>query len=161
MNTKDALVSEFIDLMRQKNLTCGFAESCTGGLLSSWITQRPGVSQWFVGSVVSYSNTVKKEILQVDSTTLENQGAVSSQVAKEMVSGIRRVLKTDVGVAITGVAGPSGGTTEKPVGLVFVAVSGPGFEEIVKLQLTGEREAIQSQSCEKALSLMIQGLRKS
>lgn len=161
MNTKDALVSEFIDLMRQKNLTCGFAESCTGGLLSSWITRRPGVSQWFVGSVVSYSNAVKKEVLQVDSTTLENQGAVSSQVAKEMVSGVCRLLKIDVGVAITGVAGPSGGTKEKPVGLVFIAVAGPGFEEIVKLQLTGDREAIQFQSCENALKLVIQGLRKS
>lgn len=161
MNTKDALITEFIDLMRQKNLTCGFAESCTGGLLSAWITARPGVSQCFMGSVVSYSNAAKKEILQVASTTLENQGAVSSPVAKEMLSGVRRLLKVDVGAAITGVAGPSGGTKEKPIGLVFVAVSGPGFEEIVKLQLTGERESIQSQSCEQALRLMIQGLRKS
>ncbi len=152
------LILKYIDLLRQKNLTCGFAESCTGGLLSSWTTQFPGVSQYFLGSVVSYSNAVKQEVLQVDRTTLDNHGAVSSPTAKEMLAGIRRLLKVDVAAAITGVAGPSGGTLEKPVGLVFVAVGGPGFERVERLQLIGDRLAIQSQSCERTLEMMIEGL---
>jgi len=157
---QELLISEFIDLMRQKNLTFGFAESCSGGLLSAWITRRPGVSQYFLGSVVSYSNAVKQDILQVEHTTLENHGAVSSQVAREMTVGARRILKVDVSAAITGIAGPSGGTKEKPIGLVFIAISGPGFEEIETLQLTGDRESIQAQSCEHALRMMIRCLRK-
>ena len=155
----DPLVSEFIHKLSEKQLTCGFAESCTGGLLSSWITKRPGVSQFFLGSVVSYSNAVKQEVLQVSPTTLENQGAVSRQAALEMVRGVHRLLKVDVGVAITGIAGPSGGTVDKPVGLVFVAVVGPGFESVEKLQLTGDRESIQLQSCVQALKLVIRELR--
>lgn len=155
------LISELIDLMRQKDLTFGFAESCTGGLLSSWVTQFSGVSRYFMGSVVSYSNAVKQEVLQVSTTTLDNHGAVSSPTVKEMLAGVRKILKVDVAAAITGVAGPSGGTPEKPVGVVFVAVGGPGFERIEKLQLIGDRLAIQSQSCEHALEMMIKGLQNS
>lgn len=158
---REQLLNEFFELMRQKNLTCGFAESCSGGLLSSWVTSLSGVSQYFMGSVVSYSNAVKQEVLQVSGTTLENQGAVSSPTAKEMLAGIRRILKVDVGAAITGIAGPTGGTSEKPVGLVFIAVAGPGFEVVEKLNLKGDRSAIQAQSCERALELMIDGLHKS
>ena len=158
---QELLLQEFFELMRQKSLTCGFAESCTGGLLSSWLTSLAGVSQYFTGSIVSYSNAVKQEVLQVSRTTLENQGAVSSSTAKEMLAGLRRILNVDVGAAITGIAGPTGGTLEKPVGLVFIAVAGPGFETVEQLNLKGDRLAIQSQSCERALEMMIHGLRKS
>lgn len=155
------LTQKFIDLLQQKQWSCGFAESCSGGMLSSWITHYPGVSKFFFGSVVSYSNEVKKEVLQVKASTLENHGAVSSATVKEMLVGVRHLLKVDVAAAISGIAGPSGGTPDKPVGLVFVAVSGPSFEEVQKLQLTGDREMIQQQSCEYALQMMIQGLQKS
>lgn len=158
---QEKLTSKFIDLLRQKQLTCGFAESCTGGLLSSLITQFSGVSQYFLGSVVSYSNAVKQEVLQVHKTTLENHGAVSAPTVKEMLSGVRQLLKVDVAAALTGIAGPTGGTPDKPVGLVFVAVAGPDFEVIEALQLKGDRLAIQSQSCERALELMIEGLQKN
>jgi nicotinamide-nucleotide amidase len=156
-----ALTSEFLELARRKNITCGFAESCTGGLLSSWITSFPGVSEFFIGSVVSYSNAVKQEVLQVHRTTLDNHGAVSAPTAKEMLAGVRQLLKVDVAAAITGIAGPTGGTPEKPVGLVFVATGGPGFERVERLQLIGDRLTIQSQSCERALELMIEGLQNS
>jgi PncC family amidohydrolase len=155
---QEQLVLRFIDLMRQKKLTCGFAESCTGGLLSSWLTQFSGVSQYFLGSVVTYSNAVKQEVLQVSGTTLENHGAVSSPTVKEMLAGIRRMMKADVAASITGIAGPTGGTSEKPVGLVFIAVAGPGFEEVERLQLKGDRRSIQEQSCARALEMMIKGL---
>lgn len=160
LEKQEKLVTNFIELLRQRQLSCGFAESCTGGLLSSWMTHFSGVSQYFMGSVVSYSNAVKQEVLQVQATTLENHGAVSGATAKEMLAGIRKLLKVDVVAAITGIAGPSGGSPDKPVGLVFVAVAGPGFEVIEKLQLKGDRSAIQSQSCERALELMVEGLQK-
>jgi PncC family amidohydrolase len=159
-NEQQELVSQFINLLRQKKLTCGFAESCTGGMLSSWVTQASGVSQYFLGSIVSYSNAVKQEVLQVSRTTLDNHGAVSSPTVKEMLAGARRIFKVDVAAAITGIAGPSGGTSEKPVGLVFVAVSGPGFEGVEQLQLIGDRLAIQAQSCEYALRMMVEGLQQ-
>ncbi len=159
-NIQEALVVEFMDLMRESSFTCGFAESCTGGLLSACLTRRPGVSDFFLGSVVSYSNIVKQDVLQVKQTTLENHGAVSSPVALEMAAGARRVLGVDVGIAITGIAGPSGGTIDKPVGLVFIAVDGPDFEETQKLQFNGDRQSIQSQSCEQALRMVIQNLRR-
>ena len=149
------LVLDFIKLLRQNSWTCGFAESCTGGLLSSWITRVPGVSQQFCGSIVSYSNAVKREVLQVRESTLNNTGAVSEQTVKEMLQGVLKILKVDVAAAITGIAGPSGGTVEKPIGLVFIAVHGPGFEEIQRLDLKGNRESIQSQSCEQTLRLLI------
>jgi PncC family amidohydrolase len=161
LEKQEQLVLQFIEQMRQKQLQCGFAESCTGGLLSSWITHFSGVSQYFKGSVVSYSNAVKQEVLQVQQTTLENHGAVSAPTAKEMLAGVRRILGVDVAAAITGIAGPTGGTSEKPVGLVFVAVAGPGFEVVEKLQFEGSRSAIQTQSCERALELMIEGLQKN
>ena len=160
IESQNRLVTTFIDLMRQGDLSCGFAESCTGGLLSSWITEFPGVSQYFKGSVVSYSNAVKQEVLQVRQTTLETHGAVSGATAKEMLLGVRQLLKVDVAAAITGIAGPTGGSSEKPVGLVFVAVVGPGFESVVKLSLKGDRREIQIQSCERALELMIEGLQR-
>lgn len=154
------LTQRLIDMLRQRGLTCGFAESCTGGLLSSWVTSIPGVSQYFKGSIVSYSNAIKQEVLQVGGTTLENHGAVSGPVVKEMLVGVRHLLKVDVGAAISGVAGPSGGTLEKPVGLVFIAVGGPDFERVEQLQLKGDRQAIQAQSCEIALKMMTEGLQK-
>jgi PncC family amidohydrolase len=155
------LIQQLHELLRQKRLTCGFAESCTGGLLSSWLAQQSGASQYFSGSVVSYSNAVKQEVLQVSQTTLENQGAVSAATAKEMLTGVRNLLKVDVAAAITGIAGPTGGTAEKPVGLVFIAVAGPGFEVVERSRFSGDRQAIQTQSCETALRLMIQGLLNS
>lgn len=152
--TQEELVLRLIDLLQKKNLTLGLAESCTGGLLSSWVTRMPGVSRCFMGCIVSYSNAVKQEVLQVSRTTLQIQGAVSADTAIEMLRGVQNTLKVDVAVALTGVAGPTGGSAEKPVGLVFVAVGGPGFERVERLQIKGDRVQIQTQSCETALRLL-------
>ena len=99
--------------------------------------------------------------MQVSRSTLDNHGAVSAATAKEMLAGVHQLLRVDVAAAITGIAGPSGGTFEKPVGLVFVAIGGPGFESIKQLQLIGDRLNIQSQSCESALEMMLEFLLKN
>jgi PncC family amidohydrolase len=101
------------------------AESCTGGLVSHRITDVPGSSAYYQGSVTSYSNEVKERVLHVKRDTLERYGAVSEQAAREMAQGVRDVLHADVGLAVTGVAGPDGGTPEKPVGLVYIALAAP------------------------------------
>ena len=108
-----------------QGLTIACAESCTGGLLTSRLTDIAGSSAYVMGSVVSYTNRIKETLVGVQHETLLAHGAVSEETAREMAEGIRRAIKTDIGVGITGIAGPGGGTKEKPVGLVFIAVSGP------------------------------------
>lgn len=130
-DTVESLESQFrncvartIEVLRDNQLTVGFAESCTGGLLSSVFTQVPGVSEFFLGSVVSYANSVKQDILGVEETVLKNYGAVSAECAQQMSEGVLKRLKAKCTLAITGIAGPGGGTKEKPVGTVYIAVSG-------------------------------------
>lgn len=99
------------------------AESCTGGALANAITDVPGASRYFKGGVVAYSNALKIDLLGVSRATLKKYGAVSGRVAKEMAEGIRRRCKTDYGIGVTGIAGPTGGTKEKPVGTVYIALA--------------------------------------
>jgi nicotinamide-nucleotide amidase len=142
--------------LKKKRLTLAVAESCTGGLLGSRITAVPGSSAYFIGGIISYANAVKTNSLGVTAKLLKMHGAVSAESAAAMARGARRTLAADIGVAITGVAGPDGGTTEKPVGLVFVAVSGPGRAEAVKrLEINGPREAVRSRAVTSALRLAL------
>lgn len=123
----EQLRSEVISTVRvlgDKHLTVGFAESCTGGLLSSYFTELAGVSSVFVGSIISYDNKVKQKFLGVSDKSLKTKGAVSHEVAKQMAEGAVSALEVSVAVAITGIAGPSGGSSTKPVGTVFIAVAG-------------------------------------
>lgn len=110
-------------VLESNGLKLALAESCTGGLISSLITDRPGCSSYFMGSAVTYSNEVKVSILGVRESTLIEHGAVSEETAREMAEGALRVYDADVAVAVTGIAGPGGGTDEKPVGLVCIAVT--------------------------------------
>lgn len=125
---RDAVVSELILLCKTRGLTLGFAESCTGGLVSSWLTERAGVSSIFKGGVVSYAGTVKTALLDVPLTLLKAHGEVSLPVARGMASGVRRAVGSTWGLGVTGIAGPGGGTPRKPVGTVCFGVSGPGLE---------------------------------
>ena len=112
-------------LLKRRGLTVAAAESCTGGLVSHRITNVPGSSAYYQGSVTSYSNEIKERVLHVKHDTLERHGAVSEQAAREMAQGVRDGLHADVGLAVTGIAGPGGGTPEKPVGLAYVALAAP------------------------------------
>jgi PncC family amidohydrolase len=151
-------LQELIKLLRDQKLTVSFAESCTGGALSSFLTEQPGISDIFLGSVVSYSNEAKIDLLGVRRDTLMQEGAVSESVARQMAHGVRRQLKTEWSVAITGIAGPSGGTPGKPVGTVCLAISGPNFEESRKELFSGTRKDIQMASVDCAVSWLAEVL---
>lgn len=107
-------------LLCEQKKTISVAESCTGGLLASYLTDVPGSSQYFLGGIVAYSNTLKRHLLAVSADTLERYGAVSMLCAREMATGVRKATGSDIALATTGIAGPSGGTAWKPVGLVYI-----------------------------------------
>ncbi|MHC1712459.1 MAG: CinA family protein [Solidesulfovibrio sp.] len=127
------------------------AESCTGGLLSSVLTDAPGASVWFSGAVVAYANGVKRDILGVSQEILETKGAVSQEAVLAMTRGARGVLRADVAVSISGIAGPTGGTPQKPVGTVWMAWEGPETVEVKRFQFSGDRLAIKEQAVREAL----------
>ena len=151
-------LQELIRSFRDQKLTVGFAESCTGGALSAFLTEQPGVSDIFLGSVVSYSNEAKMDLLGVRRDTLMQEGAVSEAVARQMAHGVRKQLKTDWSVAVTGIAGPSGGTPDKPVGTVCFAIAGSSFESSRKEIFSGDRKAIQQKSVDYAISWLAEVL---
>lgn len=136
---EEAVQREFI----KRGITLALAESCTGGTVASRLTAYPGASNYFLGGVVSYSNSLKQKILHVDPTTLERDGAVSESVVKEMAEGVVALSGADYGIAVSGVAGPSGGTKEKPVGTVWIAISRKGGKTLTKLlHCRGSRQMI-------------------
>ncbi|MFU2210620.1 CinA family protein [Solidesulfovibrio sp. C21] len=129
----------------------GCAESCTGGLLSSVLTDTSGSSVWFAGAVVSYTNDIKRDVLGVPQEILDTLGAVSRETVLAMARGARGVLKADVGVAISGIAGPSGGTPQKPVGTVWIAWQSPDAVSAQHFQFTGDRQAVRQQAVREAM----------
>jgi nicotinamide-nucleotide amidase len=145
-------------LLRERGLSLAVAESCTGGLLSARLTDIPGASDFLDRSFVTYSNRAKVEELGVDADLIERQGAVSQDVAAAMAAGARRVAAAEVGVGITGIAGPDGGTDEKPVGLVFVAVDGAAGTRTRRVRFPGGRERVRFQATQIALEMLRRGL---
>jgi PncC family amidohydrolase len=143
------------ELLTQRGLTLAVAESCTGGLISHSITNIPGASNYFLMGVVAYSNEAKEKLLGVERPLLDNFGAVSRDVALAMARGIRNTAHTDVGVGVTGIAGPQGGTPEKPVGLVFIAVVTAELERVERHIFAGDRSAIKRQAADAALALIL------
>ena len=139
-------------LKRQKTL--GIAESCTGGLLSHRLTNIAGSSGFLMAAVVSYSNTSKVKIHKVPAALIQKHGAVSLPVAQRMAQGIRRLLNTDFGISITGIAGPTGGTPEKPVGLTFIAVCDRKKTLCERNVFKGSRLQVKKQAAERALKLL-------
>ena len=151
----DRPVEELVlDLARERGLSLAAAESCTGGLVAAQLTSVPGSSDVFRGGVVSYDNAVKREQLGVSAETLAAHGAVSEETAAEMASGVCDALGADAAVSVTGIAGPGGGTPEKPVGLVYLHASGPGAELARELNLPGDREAVRRRATAAALHLL-------
>ena len=140
-----------------QGLTVATAESCTGGLVAHLLTEVPGSSGYVLGGIVAYSNGVKRAELGVPEAVLDAHGAVSAQVAVAMADGARRRLGADLGVGVTGVAGPDGGTEAKPVGLVYVAVAGPGEAtpvDVRRFLWTGDRSENKRLSAEAALEML-------
>lgn len=139
------------EILKKGGLKIAVAESCTGGLVGSKITDVPGASSYFLGGVIAYSNEIKMDILGVKKETLENFGAVSGECAREMAIGVSNLFKADVAIATTGIAGPSGGSKDKPVGLVYIAVKIGKNIEVRKYVFKGKRMEIKDKIANKAL----------
>lgn len=150
-NALEAIIGQ---LLRQREYRLAVAESCTGGLIGHRITNVPGSSAYYAGSVTAYSYDIKELILHVRRETLDRYGAVSEQTAREMAQGVRRSFYADVGLAVTGIAGPGGGTPEKPVGLVYVALAAPDGEWAEQYVWCGNRRENKERSAEAALDLL-------
>ncbi len=151
--TEASLARVVGELLRAKGQSVAVAESCTGGLLGQLLSAIPGSSDYFGGGVIAYANAVKISLLAVDPQTLDSEGAVSTMVAQQMAQGIRQQLNSDWGIAITGVAGPGGGTIDKPVGLVYIALAGADYQacQVYRFGQTQSREMIRWLSAHSAL----------
>ncbi len=141
-------------LLKENQYTIATAESCTGGLLASRLVEIPGISQFFSEGYITYSNEAKERLLGVSGKTLDLQGAVSKEVAMEMAEGVKKVSGSNIGVGITGIAGPGGGTTLKPVGLVYIAVSCNDRTYAESFQFHGKRDKIRQKAVDQALIML-------
>jgi len=148
---------ELGEILTGKNLKIAVAESCSGGLIGHRITNVPGASRYFLGDVVAYDNEVKINLLGVPREVIIKHGAVSEECARYMAEGVRKLLGADVSVATTGIAGPTGGTKEKPVGLVYMAVSYKTVE-VRKYLFKGSRLEIKNQTAENAMKFVVEVL---
>ena len=146
-----AFVLELAEALKARGLTCATAESCTGGLIGGALTAVPGSSEWYVGGVISYANSVKTGLLGVNEADLAAYGAVSEAVVRSMALGACRVTGADIACAVSGVAGPGGGTPEKPVGTVWIGWCLHGETRAGKFLFGGDREAVRAQTVEKAV----------
>ena len=145
------LEKALVDLLVEKNLTVGTVESCTGGMISAKLTNVPGVSAVLKNCFVTYSNKAKRKLVGVKKETLDKHGAVSKQVAKEMAKGLASFHKVDVAIAVTGIAGPDGGSVEKPVGLVYIACCVCGVTTVKEYRFSGNRDKIRENTVARAL----------
>jgi len=150
-----------LGLCRERGFTLATAESATGGLIGARLTEVPGASDVFVGGVIAYANDVKERRLRVPRGVLQEHGAVSAETAAAMAAGARAELGADVAVADTGIAGPDGGTPEKPVGLVYLAVDGPDGRRTAEFRLPGDREAVRARTTALALHMLRRALTRS
>jgi nicotinamide-nucleotide amidase len=145
-------------LLAERKLKLALAESCTGGMLAAQLTSVPGASAFLDRACVAYANAAKVDLLGVDASLIEAHGAVSEEVARAMAEGVRRRAGADLSAAITGIAGPDGGTADKPVGLVFVALAGAAGDRVRRLHLIGDRDRVRRQACVITLEMMRRGL---
>lgn len=149
------LCSKIVKALNERNLTISTAESCTGGLIAKSLTDVSGASSVFWGGVVSYDNSVKENVLGVKKATLETYGAVSHDTACQMAMGVKNLLKTDIGISTTGIAGPGGGTLEKPVGTVYVGIAYKDTVDCFLLSIDSNfsRDEIRNEATKRLLNL--------
>ena len=141
-------------LLSKNNMTISVCESCTGGMLGAMITSVPGSSKYFLGGIIAYSDLVKSKVVGVRAETLRHFGAVSPKVAKEMALAVKKRTLTDIGIGITGIAGPGGGTKKKPVGLVYIAIAIRNTVVVKRFMFKGSRQKIRRTACKYALDLL-------
>ena len=146
------------DALNKKGWTLALGESCTGGLIAHRITDVPGSSDYFLGGVTAYSDPVKERLLGVNRETLIAVGAASEETAREMAQGARHTIGSDVGISVTCIAGPGGGTDEKPVGLTYIGASTPDGEWVERHFFQGDRKAIKESAANAALELLLNAL---
>ncbi len=157
---QDSLEHAVAQELAKKKLTLSVAESCTGGLISHKLTNVSGISEYFLEAIVSYSNNSKIDMLKVPEELIKKHGAVSKKVAEAMAAGVKSLSGSDYAISVTGIAGPTGGTYEKPVGLVYIALAGPSGTEVQKFQFTGSREEIKERAALSALNMLRMKLTK-
>lgn len=155
------MYEKIITRLIENNITIATAESCTGGSLGKIITSFSGVSTIYGYGFITYANEAKEKILGVSHETLEKFGAVSPECAREMALGARKAAGSDIAVSVTGIAGPTGGTKEKPVGLVYIAFADEHGVEVRKLNLSGSRDEIRAKTCDEVFKLISEKLSHS
>lgn len=154
---KTVVIKEVVKYLRETQKTLALAESCTGGLIAAELTAEPGVSAFFKGGVVAYSNEVKAKILGVPPKILATYGAVSKETAFEMAEGVQKLINTDLAIAVTGIAGPTGGTVDKPVGTVYIALASKNTKTTVAhFCFSRTRKQIQHDTCLMALKMVLE-----
>lgn len=158
---EESLEDVVVSMLEERDMTISTAESCTGGLLSSMLVNVPGASEVLESGFITYANEAKNRLLGVSQESLERYGAVSEVVAREMAEGCAKTAKANVGISITGIAGPGGGTEEKPVGLVYAACCVNGKTKVIEMRLTGNRRKIREYAAAKALVLIRECLLES
>ncbi len=150
------LAARLHDLLSDgRRVTLATAESCTGGTIAHRITRNAGSSAYFLGAVVAYANDVKRDVLGVPEAILDTPGAVSEPCARAMAEGVRRLLRADLAVATTGIAGPAGGTARKPVGLVYIALATPERTVVEEHRFAGDRDAVIEAATDRALAMLV------
>jgi PncC family amidohydrolase len=161
MSEKEALEQQVAPLLRQLGLKVATAESCTGGLVGHLLTNVAGSSEYYFGGVISYDNTIKQNVLGVPASVLETVGAVSQETALAMAHGTRKLINTNIGISTTGIAGPGGGTPEKPVGLVYIAlVDDQGYERCERYVWDSDRIGNKELSAQAALQMLLEYLQQ-
>ncbi|MCK9603857.1 MAG: CinA family protein [Candidatus Omnitrophica bacterium] len=148
------IIAQIHKLLLKKQKTIATAESCSGGLLSSLLTKMSGSSRYFILGVTTYSNKAKESILGIRHSSITKNGAVSAIVASKMAGSVRRIAKTSLGIGITGIAGPGGGTPQKPVGTVFIAIDSPNKQICKRFLFKGDRTTVRRKAASKALELL-------
>ena len=157
----EELLKKVSTFLKKHKLTIATAESCTGGLIAHTLTNISGSSDYFDRGVISYSNNAKMDLLDVSEELLVKYGAVSSQIAESMANNVRTKSNVDIGIATTGIAGPTGGTKDKPVGLVYIAISTRDAANVMKYNFKGNRLKNKESTCNAAIKMLIDIIEKT
>ena len=154
----DGLISRIHAILTNGNVKVATAESCTSGLLAAALTELPGSSSYYLGGVNSYANEAKQVLLGLPAAMIDTDGAVSERVAQAMAEGVREILGADIGISLTGIAGPGGGSEEKPVGTVYLGFATGERSNTRRLKLSGDRQTIRAASVDAALQALLEHL---